>query len=134
MELKFGENVHHPSIVTCYVSDVTRHMSHLFIFCFTMLWSWLVEGLLSTGPTPSTLQLLSVFFQTPLAKYYIILFNLFGPLYMADVCIFLKDQTYLYNLHKEVFDPLGLQLFIIFLDFQLQVFLERLSFSAHFPV
>ena len=70
-ELKFWENVHppkhvmchvsrvtcHVSHVTCHVSHVTCHMSHiLFIFFifWTMWWSLSVEGLLSTGPTPSS--------------------------------------------------------------------------------
>ena len=59
-ELKFWENVHHPQHVTCHVScvlchisRVTSHMSCFFVF-FTNRWSLLVEGLLSTGPTPSS--------------------------------------------------------------------------------
>ena len=49
----------HVSRVTCHVSRVTCHMSrvtcHIF-FCFfwTKWWSLSVEGLLSTGPTPSS--------------------------------------------------------------------------------
>ena len=48
-------NVSH---VTCHVSHVTCHMSHvtffLLLFFWTKWWSLLVEGLLSTGPTPSS--------------------------------------------------------------------------------
>ena len=43
----------HMSRVTCHVSRVTCHMS-LFFFQ-TKWWSLSVEGLLSTGPTPSSL-------------------------------------------------------------------------------
>ena len=35
-------------------SCVTCHMSHIFLFFRTKLWSFLVEGLLSTGPTLSS--------------------------------------------------------------------------------
>ena len=55
----------HVSCVTCHVSRVTCHVSHVtchvsrvtcFFFCFFWIkWSSLsVEGLLSTGPTPSS--------------------------------------------------------------------------------
>ena len=50
----------HMSRVTCHVSHVTCHMSratcHFFFFFFfwTKRWSLSVEGLLSTGPTPSS--------------------------------------------------------------------------------
>ena len=52
------------SHVTCYMSHVTCHMSHVichniffyFIFFFrTKWWTLSMEGLLSTGPTPSSL-------------------------------------------------------------------------------
>ena len=44
----------HVSHVTCHVSHVTCHMSLFFFFLFrTKWWSLSVEGLLSTGPTPS---------------------------------------------------------------------------------
>ena len=73
-ELKFWDNVQpppqrchvshvtcHVSHVTCHVSHVTCHMSHVtffifFIFFFKKWWSLLVKGLLSTGPTPSSLR------------------------------------------------------------------------------
>ena len=47
----------HVSRVTCHVSRVTCHMSFFFFFFFFLTkWSSLsVEGLLSTGPTPSSL-------------------------------------------------------------------------------
>ena len=53
----------HVSHVTCHMSHVTCHMSHVtchmtcvtcHIFFFTKRWSLSVEGLLSTGPTPSS--------------------------------------------------------------------------------
>ena len=53
----------HVSRVTCYVSHFTCHMSHsmchmsqfyFFIFFRTKCWSLAGEGLLSTGPTPSS--------------------------------------------------------------------------------
>ena len=47
------------SCVMCHVSRVTCHMSHvtclMSIFFVLKWWSLLVEGLLSTGPTPSSL-------------------------------------------------------------------------------
>ena len=46
------------SHVVCHVSCVTCHMSHVTFFSFFFLtkwWSFLVEGLLSTGPTPFSL-------------------------------------------------------------------------------
>ena len=49
----------HVSRVTCHMSCVTCHVSHViyihFLFFFrTKWWALLVEGLLSTGPTPSS--------------------------------------------------------------------------------
>ena len=46
----------HMSHVTCHMSSVTCLMSQFLINCFffTKLWSQSVEGLLSTGPTPSS--------------------------------------------------------------------------------
>ena len=45
----------HVSHVTCHMPRVTCHVSHLFLFFFlTKWWSLLVEGLLSTGLTPSS--------------------------------------------------------------------------------
>ena len=43
----------HMSRVTCHVLHVTHKVSNYLIF-FTKSWSLLVEGLLSTGPTPSS--------------------------------------------------------------------------------
>ena len=45
------------SYITCHVSHVTCHMSCVtgHVFFLTMRWSLSVEGLLSTGPTPSSL-------------------------------------------------------------------------------
>ena len=60
-ELKFRENVHPPQHVTCHVSYVMCQMSHITChvsratFFLTKLWSLLVEGLLLTGTTPSSL-------------------------------------------------------------------------------
>ena len=59
-ELKFQENVHPPQHVTCHMSWVTCHVSHVkccvfFFVSFTKWWSLSVEGLLSTGCTPSSL-------------------------------------------------------------------------------
>ena len=69
-ELKFWENVHppqrvmcHVSCVMCHVSHVTCHVSHVtchyffyyIFFCLIKCWKYSVEGLLSTGPTPSSL-------------------------------------------------------------------------------
>ena len=66
----------HLSLVMCHLSHVTCHLSHVIFFYYfffyifsykkiyiyfilqkncTILWRWSVEGLLSTGPTPSTL-------------------------------------------------------------------------------
>ena len=75
-ELKFWENVHPTVYVMCHVSgvrfhlwSVKCHLSHVKIFFFTLKkywfffghkqnltkwWSWSVEGLLSTGPNPSS--------------------------------------------------------------------------------
>ena len=45
----------HVSHVTCHVSHVTCHVLLVTFFLFlTKLWSLSVEGLLSTGPTPSS--------------------------------------------------------------------------------
>ena len=49
----------HLSCVRCHMSCVTCHVSHVtcnifFYFFFTKWWSLSVEGLLSTGPTPSS--------------------------------------------------------------------------------
>ena len=48
----------HVSHVTCHMSHVTCHVSHvtffLLLFFCTIWWSLSVEGLLSTGPTPSS--------------------------------------------------------------------------------
>ena len=51
----------HVSCVMCHVSRVTCHVSHvtcqMALFCFfnrTKWWNYSVEGLLSTGPTPSS--------------------------------------------------------------------------------
>ena len=47
----------HMSRVMSHVSRVTCHMSLFFYsFSLTKWWSFLVEGLLSTGPTPSSFQ------------------------------------------------------------------------------
>ena len=47
------------SHVTCPMSHVTCHMSLFFLlFFWTKWWSLLVEGLVSTGPTPSSLETL----------------------------------------------------------------------------
>ena len=64
---KFLQNVHHMSCVMCHMSPVTCHLSLekkykkiiiIFFFGFwTNWWSQLVEGLLSTGPMPSSLHL-----------------------------------------------------------------------------
>ena len=47
----------HMSRVTCHVSHVTCNVSHVILFNFfrTKWGSLSVEGLLSTGPTPSSL-------------------------------------------------------------------------------
>ena len=48
----------HVSRATCHMSPVTCHLSHIYIFIFsknwTKWWCWLVEGLLSTVPIPSS--------------------------------------------------------------------------------
>ena len=52
----------HLSRVTCHMSHVTCLMSHVMFFCFFFLIKWRslsVEGLLSTGPTPSSFVSLS---------------------------------------------------------------------------
>ena len=73
-ELKFWENVHPTLCVMCYVScvrcqvsgvrcqvsgvrcQVSGVMCQIYIFFGGTKWlGWLVEGLLSTGPTPSSL-------------------------------------------------------------------------------
>ena len=60
---QFWENVHlspsvtfHLSCVTCHESHVTCHIFHLIFFWGggTNWWSLFLEGLLSTGPTPSS--------------------------------------------------------------------------------
>ena len=43
----------HVSCVACHVSNVICHFSHIYFFQ-TKWWSLSVEGLLSTGPTPSS--------------------------------------------------------------------------------
>ena len=60
----------HVSPFTCHLSPVTCHLSHvkkisftfffikkkyIYIYILKNWWSWSVEGLLSTGPTPSSL-------------------------------------------------------------------------------
>ena len=49
--LMFTHN--HLSHVTCHMSCVMCHFSNVLFF-LTKLWSYLVEGLLPTGPTPSS--------------------------------------------------------------------------------
>ena len=50
---------HNVSCVTCHVSHVTCHVSHVMChFFWTKWWSLSVEGLLSTGPTPSSFEVL----------------------------------------------------------------------------
>ena len=55
----------HVSHVTCHVSHVMCHVSHVTFFYFFIFlprgWSFLVEGLLSTGPTPSSYTLKPIF-------------------------------------------------------------------------
>ena len=53
----------HVSHVTCHVSRVTCHNFFLFFFSFffrTKWWSLSVEGLLSTGPTPSSFNSITI--------------------------------------------------------------------------
>ena len=67
-ELEFWENVHPLQHVTCNMSHVMFHMSHVMYpmpwvkFIFSMWWSILVEGLLSTRPTPSSFPGSIIFF------------------------------------------------------------------------
>ena len=53
------------------MSRVTCHMSHVFFLCFYLAkwWSLLVEGLLSTGPTPSSFLLKSILSQVMLVSH-----------------------------------------------------------------
>ena len=89
-ELKFWENVHptlcvmcHVSCVTCYLLRVTYQSTFFKPFFynkkeediffpslknFTKWWSWLMEGLLSTGPTPSSLNIYIYFIFLPLIR------------------------------------------------------------------
>ena len=53
-ELKFWENVHPPKRVTCHMSRVTFHVKLFFWGGGAKWWSLSLEGLLSTGPTPSS--------------------------------------------------------------------------------
>ena len=60
-DLKFWDNVHHPLCDPCNMSHVTCHMTEKNIYIwffssFSKWWSYLVEGLFSTGPTPSSCQ------------------------------------------------------------------------------
>ena len=67
--LTFWERVHLLPPVICHVSSVTCHVSHFF---FTKLWNYLLEGLLVTGPTPSSFPLKSLKHNSPFtvrAKY-----------------------------------------------------------------
>ena len=59
----------HVSHVTCYMSRVTCHVSHVTFFFFIKWWSLSVEGLLSTGPTPSSLYLLTKVYKIIGKKY-----------------------------------------------------------------
>ena len=48
----------HMPRVTCHMSGVACHLKKIYIVCvifFIKCWSYLVEGLLTTGPTPSSL-------------------------------------------------------------------------------
>ena len=62
-DLHFWHNIHHLSPVMCHMSRVTCHLSrvtcgifyiylYIYIYFLNQFWSLLVEGLLSTGPTP----------------------------------------------------------------------------------
>ena len=54
--------IRHTTRVTCHVSHVT---SHIFFFFFrTKWWTLSVEGLLSTGPTPSSLYCVCLLHET----------------------------------------------------------------------
>ena len=51
----------HVSCVKCHMSNVTCHLPHVYIshvfflyYYLTNWWSWFEEGLLLTGPTPSS--------------------------------------------------------------------------------
>ena len=54
----------HMSRVTCYMAHVSFHLSHVFFFLFTKCQSSFVKGLLSTGPTPSSI----IWFMNKLTK------------------------------------------------------------------
>ena len=99
----------HVSPVTCHLSHVTCHLSHVKIFSserffiikkkilkktWTKRWSWLVEGLLSIGPTLSSFQLCCCI------EMYI----------WEDICTLNSNQIYVINLYFMAFDcgPLGL--------------------------
>ena len=74
----------HVSCVTCHVSHVTCHMYfYFFIFFLTKCWSLSLEGLLSTGPTPSTLTLLA---KANVPMHGNLLFNFFSLLYFWSYC------------------------------------------------
>ena len=76
------------SHVTCHMSHVTCHMSLFFLFFWTKKWSLLVEGLLLTGPTPSSFLLDSIVYSVVLCRrIYAWLFLWYGREHIYGVMI-----------------------------------------------
>ena len=86
----------HLPYVTCHVSHVTCHVSHVTCHCrniyfFTVWWSYSVEGLLSTGPTPSSFFIIRNIFDP----------DKFGCLSEKSKLQEIRDPMWLY----EILDP-----------------------------
>ena len=112
-EPKFREKVHLPPPVTCQVSHVKCHVLHFFFFIKWL--SHLVEGLLSTGPTP-----LSFFSIIGFSSWFLIfqiLSNIF-QLFSVSFWMHFYHKHLVRKLSKQVKD-LNAILYHLLLDFTL---------------
>ena len=142
----------HMSGVTCQVSDFSCQVSFFFFFFFSSFffrkkwWSWSVEGLVSTGPTPSSLDtnpnLLSekgcTFWLVVFLSEFLVIQESFFTVWswtgtrifffnsVKDVYVFLlyiKETTYSLIYYREMFR--ALYLWVIPLVFKLFMFPEQ---------
>ena len=104
------------SHVACHLSRVMCHMSHVTshrYFFLTNWWSLSVEGLLSTGPTPSSLGLYDYLksYKTYLLKYSLnkLCFRVFRQMYSNDhfwdISIGYFDQCRFWNWLQDLPQP-----------------------------
>ena len=80
---------HMSRVMTCHVSRVTCNFFSFFLLLFfrTKWWSLLVEGLLSTGPTPSSLLTIYTF------QYIIVRITILDLARYIHTCINMKGRS-----------------------------------------